>query len=63
MEKFYTKKEICDVLGFKPTKLWQLQQTDGFPAGKNLIPGKKVFSESEVQAWVDTRLNGTTKTK
>ena len=48
-------KEVCNRVGYKATKVWQMTRLGEFPAAHKLGPTVTVWREHEVQEWIERR--------
>jgi len=55
-DKILGRKDVCDTAGISSVTLWRLERAGRFPKRRQLSARRVGWLESEVQAWLQSRL-------
>ena len=56
-DRFLKKAEILGVTGLSHTTIWRLESKGEFPKRRKISPNRVGWVASEVQAWLNTKIN------
>lgn len=54
--EFLSIRNVCQRLTIGRTKLWLLMKEPGFPQPVRVTAGRKAFVKSEIEAWMQQRV-------
>lgn len=57
-ERFISLKEVERLTSLKKSTLYNMMSNGSFPRGVALTPRRRGWVDSEVQAWIGSRLDG-----
>lgn len=55
VHRFVTRDEAAERLGVSPQTVWRLERAGGFPARRQITPGRVGYLLSELVAWMNER--------
>jgi len=56
--KMYRIKEVCSIIGLKPSTVYKLIREQSFPRGVNLTSRSTAWPSEVVENWLDARIEG-----
>lgn len=58
-EEVLDAKQVCSILNISRSTLYKaLKRDDGFPKPFSITPGRKHWKLSEIDSWVNGKMNG-----
>ena len=55
-DRFLSKPEVRNIAGLSPVTQWREEKAGRFPKRRQISPGRVAWLESEILAWMESRL-------